>query len=151
MEGSAAGEGKIGPIQRAMKTAKRALSEVQEKSAELGSSAHEKATDLQAGFAAQFEAGAQSLRHPTGEGDEGIAGPVSDAGTATRGLVPKARARVASGFEDAADYLYRHDLTDWVGAIRRQTQARPWPALFVALGVGLAVGILSRRGTTRRL
>jgi len=109
--------------------AKEAASNVSQRAGDLAHKAQDKADDALASMGSRMSSMAGSLRQTAPQ--EGVVGSAAGA--------------VAERLESGGRYLQDHGVSeitdDLAGAVRRN----PLPALGIAFGVGLFIGILSRR------
>src|SRR5512143_255156 len=118
----------------------------QEKLADVGSTARDRAGNLKASLANALDSGAERLRHrggSVGQISTATEGPSVALETSSR--VAPVTARVASGMEATAGWLRETDLDSVKGGIERQVKEHPGRTLLVAVGLGYLIGKAVRK------
>lgn len=117
----------------------------QEKLADVGSTARERAGNLKDSLANALDSGAERLRQRGSVGQVATATEGPSVALETSSRVAPVKARVASGMEATADWLRETDLDSVKGGIERQVKEHPGRTLLVAVGLGYLIGKAVRK------
>jgi hypothetical protein len=134
------GKGNDGQTGRPRDYAEEARAHIQQ----AGSEAKQAAAAATSGLAQAAEASTDDALASVGQRMSSVAGSLRQAAP-RQGVVGSAAGSVADGLQTGGRYLQEHGVSDISDDIVGSMRRNPLPALAIAFGAGLFIGIISRR------